>query len=206
MRNSLEKIFQMGTSDMGLDTEAYLTNDAYRESEKVTHNLDEGIKMYEDRGGGSGVLDKPTTANIDWESVAMLERMSGLTPQAGGGGGDNGSGIGGGGSGGGGSDSNDNGDDDFFKKDSRTMSVDQKFASIGSFANLALERLMPEEKLIEMKENPISMMSNIMQIRNYIQSSSFGYNIAYDLNTKQVLFYTYGDLVGNELIEKVQDL
>lgn len=57
-----------------------------------------------------------------------------------------------------------------------------------------------------MQESPLSTMSNIMQVREYMQSPQFPYSMAFDLNTRQVLFYVNGGLVGDELKEKVDQL
>lgn len=86
----------------------------------------------------------------------------------GGGGGNFGNSSGGGGGGDGGG-------------DNRWISANVKYASIGQFCQSTLYKMMTKEKFEEMEENSMLYISNIMEMRKFIDSNEFIFEKAWDL-------------------------
>lgn len=212
MRASLENIFQLSATSAGIDAAEYLKDSSYREAvrggDDDNNRVRAEIEMFQKESGGDGaVLDRPPPDG-GFASKEMQEKMKNMMDGGGGNDGGSGSGAGGGGGGGGaddgGSSGKRGGDDGSLKR----MTQSEKYATMGTFSNDVLKNFLSPEKYEAMQMAPLSLMSNLQQVREFVNSADFQYSIAYDTKEKQVLFYTSKNVrfLTDEQKESLNDL
>lgn len=130
----------------------------------------------------------------------MLERPSTLpktTYNDGGGGGGAGSGGGGddgrggtGGGGGGGA-----GDGGSGGKDNRCVEAEEKYTQIGMFAGKVLDKTLPGDVLKRFESNPFAKIGYIQVVREFLDKTDFPFRKAWNLGSKDLMFYITLDQV-----------
>lgn len=139
------------------------------------------------KGGSGAVLERPSTLS------KTTYKDGGGGGGAGGGDGGDGGGNGKGSGGGGGGGAGDGGGSG--PGDSRSISSDQKFTQIGIFSGSILEKTLPADAIKRIETNPFAKLGYIQVIRNFLDQENFPFKRAWDLGSKDLMFYLTMDQV-----------
>ena len=144
--------------------------------------------------GGAAVLERPTSTPKTDERGR--QGGGGGGGGIGGGGGDGGGGGGGSGGGGGyGGGGSGEGNGGGGGRDGRVISQDAKFSEIGTFSNDVLKHTLNEEQRSRVEANPFASLMMMQNLRTFIASEIFPFKMAWDLNSKDLMWYLTMDQV-----------